>query len=611
MNFSQFAFLNIVRNKRAYLGYFLSNVLAVMAFFTFMNLAFHPFLANAHAMAVGGMKVASYFILFFSFFYVGYSMNAFLQLRKKEFGILMIHGLSPKQLRRLIQQENFFIGIVATIVGILLGFIASFGISFLTKSTLQIELGFYFPTMALLLTVGLFTLLFFVASTYVFYKISSNNLLSFIKQDKARTAPKASILATILGVALIVFGYALSYFSPSNTIILILVPVAVSVTLGTYLILSQGLVFWATRKKHNKKKFWLGTNMLFFADMDYRLKENARSFFFISIITTVVFCAIGTLFSLEEMFMSAINFQYDYTYTASSETKEIPEEWVQIREQIQAADGTFQPQESFSLMVFTEDTRYTYVSETAYNMLSDKQLHLANNTVQPVYASAVLLNHNTLPDYTAFADLTINEPLKSDTFSGAMIYAVVNDATYELLENTTEHYYEYTAIGNTALTDGEQIDLTTVLLQDEANMNGYLNNGTYILHSINMFYAPVLFIGIFIGIVFFISAGSFLYFRLYGDLAEDKEKFKNIARIGITRKEIKKIVTKQLALLFGVPMIIALCHGVVALNTMAGLFNQTIMVSALVVMGVFALIQFIYFLVANHFYLRNVSPKNV
>jgi putative ABC transport system permease protein len=30
-----------------------------------------------------------------------------------------------------------------------------------------------------------------------------------------------------------------------------------------------------------------------------------------------------------------------------------------------------------------------------------------------------------------------------------------------------------------------------------------------------------------IGIVFFVSAGSFLYFRLYMDLDEDKQKFKS------------------------------------------------------------------------------------
>src|SRR5699024_113054 len=82
----------------------------------------------------------------------------------------------------------------------------------------------------------------------------------------------------------------------------------------------------------------------------------------------------------------------------------------------------------------------------------------------------------------------------------------------------------------------------------------------YLEYSMNKMYGPILFIGLFIGLVFFVSAGSFLYFRLYSDLDEDQRKFASIAKIGLTTRELKKVLTKQTALLFFAPIIVALIH---------------------------------------------------
>src|SRR5699024_10256467 len=70
----------------------------------------------------------------------------------------------------------------------------------------------------------------------------------------------------------------------------------------------------------------------------------------------------------------------------------------------------------------------------------------------------------------------------------------------------------------------------------------------YSVYSITKVWSPILFVGLFIGIVFFVSAGSFLYFRLYADLDDDKAKFSAISKIGLTTKEMSKIVSKQVAI---------------------------------------------------------------
>src|SRR5690554_1044334 len=156
MIFRQFAFNNVLRNKRLYIAYFLSSLFTVMVFFTFAIFAFHPAFSGGtiHESALFGMFVAGGIIYVFSFFFVLYSMSSFLQSRKKEFGLLMIHGASSKQIRWLVFLENLLIGFFATVGGILLGLVFAKGILLVAENVLIINesLDFYFPTIAIIIT---------------------------------------------------------------------------------------------------------------------------------------------------------------------------------------------------------------------------------------------------------------------------------------------------------------------------------------------------------------------------------------------------------------------------------------------------------------------------
>lgn len=114
MNLRQFAINNVLRNKRTYLAHFLSSAFSVMIFFIYALLLFHPELQGElkstsdmiSALGTMGMKVAQIIIFIFSFFFLLYSVSAFLKLRKKEFGILMILGMSRKQFYRLLLSKT-------------------------------------------------------------------------------------------------------------------------------------------------------------------------------------------------------------------------------------------------------------------------------------------------------------------------------------------------------------------------------------------------------------------------------------------------------------------------------------------------------------------------
>lgn len=74
-------------------------------------------------MNLAGM--AQFVIVLFSFFFLLYSIGTFLNVRKQQFGVLTVLGISQKQLKRLLFTENMIIGILAIFAGIQGGLVFS------------------------------------------------------------------------------------------------------------------------------------------------------------------------------------------------------------------------------------------------------------------------------------------------------------------------------------------------------------------------------------------------------------------------------------------------------------------------------------------------------
>ncbi|WP_346427001.1 ABC transporter permease [Bacillus thuringiensis] len=92
----------------------------------------------------------------------------FLKTRKREFGIVILHGMSNSQLKKLIFMENMLIGCSAIIVGIGTGLAFGKLILMMSASLLAIKGGlpFYFPSKAILVTSFLFFILFILVSFF-------------------------------------------------------------------------------------------------------------------------------------------------------------------------------------------------------------------------------------------------------------------------------------------------------------------------------------------------------------------------------------------------------------------------------------------------------------
>ncbi|UDM70188.1 ABC transporter permease [Vagococcus fluvialis] len=619
MRFKEFVFKNTIRNKTLYMAYFFSTLVTVMTFFTFAVFAFHPSLnGNLHMAVKTGMTVSAVIIYLFSFFYVLYSMDIFLQSRKKEFGLLLIQGMSPKQLRKMVFQENTIIGFFATVVGSIVGIFFSQLILWLSKVTMHVDLGFYFPTKAIVVTFVSFLLLFVLISFFIQFKIPKMDVQELLKsEDLGKGAVEASVLKSIAGVLLIGVGYAVALYVEGMQVVMAMVPVIVLVILGTKLLFNQVSVYVVNLLKKNENRFWKKTNMLVFSDLSFRMKDNARSFFLVAVITTVAFSAIGTLTGFKEMSLKGVNMNpYDFSYqvNADDETKG-SQEITALKESFNKhnveADEYVLNAVTMTGVDGRQDMNVKILSASDYNKVAKK---IGEDEITVDSSKAISIKDKNAPDFTQgmggekATQLTLNnQELRIEEVEvNKVVYPsfgnlyVVADETYEAVakDNQVSPFYAWLV---TKGSYGEQLAVG----KDFAEPNG-IQFKVFMKQMITDSFAPVLFIGFFIGIIFFISAGSFLYFRLYSDMNVDIQKFKMVHKLGFSKKEMKKVVYQQVGILFFTPIIVSCIHGAVALTAMYALFSQGLQMTALYVLGAFIVIQIIYYLVARVFYFNKL-----
>src|SRR5699024_3272249 len=95
--------------------------------------------------------------------------------------------------------------------------------------------------------------------------------------------------------------------------------------------------------------------------------------------------------------------------------------------------------------------------------------------------------------------------------------------------------------------------------------------------------------------------------KLFSIFNEDREKFAAISKIGLTSREMSRVISKQIALLFFAPIVVALVHGAVALTALSHMFDFSLIRDASIVLGSFLIIQIIYFIIVRYFYVKQVK----
>lgn len=117
----------------------------------------------------------------------------------------------------------------------------------------------------------------------------------------------------------------------------------------------------------------------------------------------------------------------------------------------------------------------------------------------------------------------------------------------------------------------------------------------------------MLFIGIFLGLVFLISTGSIIYFKQLTEASEDRQRYDILRKIGVSRKEIRASISRQIMVVFAAPLVLGVTHSLVAFEMFNRLMSANILVPALLTVGGYVGIYLIYYFLTVESYNKIIN----
>lgn len=629
MTFPQFVYRNVVRNKRTYAAYFLSSAFSVLIFFVYALFIFHPGIKKGvtAALAVQLMTAAEVIMYVFSFLFVLYSVSTFLKSRKREFGILMMHGMTRGQLNRMVFLENMLIGIGAIIVGIGLGMLTGKLFLLIGSKMIGIDpLPFVLSSPTLLLTIGAFLVLFFCISLFTTILLKVNKLIDLFQAgEKPKKEPKVSILLSLLSAILLIASYYLAATATMQSLLWRMLPVIGMTIVGTYFFFTQLSVFMTKLLQKNRSLFWKRTNLVTISSLSYRLKDNARMFFMVTIVSTVAFCAIGTLASMNVMNKQVeADYPAEISYLALDNSPMQKQNIQQIEKELKERNLKYtihqtpikvvevaKSNQKLDLISFSD---YKKIAKAAGFEFSEKPLH-GNKAFSMLLSNIVVLSERTA-SYTLKQDhikvdadkMTKNVVLSNATYQNEGL--IVSEELYNKLKPTKINMFTGFYVDKMEQTAGVAKNLVDEGMKfgSEGSPYAMTVSGTIYENQMSMF-KMMLFVALLIGAVFFIAAGSFLYFRLYADLDYDRRLYLTITKVGLTDRELNRIVTRQLILLFFVPIVVAFVHSAFAFMALQSFYPISIAKEVIIVLAGFLIAQLVYFFAIRYRYLKNLRKS--
>ncbi|MGF7059551.1 FtsX-like permease family protein [Brassicibacter mesophilus] len=649
MRISNMAAKNIKGNLYRYIMYYLSNVFAVGVFFIFANFVFHPALNSgsispsqgANEGVANGIVACQVIIVIFSVLFVSYSTSIFLKSRGKEFGLLSLFGMTKGQIKKYVLIEATIISILSIGTGILTGTIFSKLFFMAMEAFMDIKLPFNLSLKALGLTTGVFLALFEVINIIMLFQIRNKQIIQQLKTDKTpKVVPKFSIAKSILGVGLVVSGYVIAWLVSGAYVVLAMIPVILIVVAGTYFIFTQFSIAVANMVRKNKRIFYSKTNMVAFSQMIFKLQDTAKVLFLAAILGAITFSATETIYSFftEIPIISGIDTPQDMVLIQKGETLDDTESIAQVREILQKHNlkiSEFSIVKNVNVLNETKknsegnSTEILTMSNSDYNKLAKSigknQITVKQNEVVYNFPYEIMDFNGNIENTKKFpfeaVKLNLNGEIKEfkvreEVHGGVMaLYKVgyfdvliMNDSDFLNLLNKAKDN-DIVIYNGVNINKWQKAFNASLEIQD---MLGSKYEGSYYskaipFKEIRRSFGMTLFIGFFIAFLFFIASGSIIYFKLFNEIKQDGVEYNILKKIGVTKKEINKMITKQIAIIFFLPFVVSTIHSLFALKSLSNLLMKNLFANGIVVMMGYFVFQAIYFLIIRRIYINRIK----
>ena len=639
MTLLRLAYRNIRENRRTYFGFLASSIFAVVVFYLFASFRALPAVAGGQYKGAAGIaigfQVCQYIIIAFSVFFTLYSNSAFVKSRKRELGVLALLGARRWQLSLLLFGESMIVGITSIAAGLALGgLFARLFVMVIDRILMSAEpLPFVIQFGPILTTTLAYLALFAVISALNIVSVKTNQVIQLVKAPaKPKTPPVYSRFRVALGIACVASGYAVAWTVSEVGVAMAFLPVTGIVCVGTHILFTQGSVAVLRRLQRRKSVYYRKTNLLAISDLVFKMKDNARILAQVAILSAVVLTASGVIYTLSagpaadavSFYARAISFVLpatddsvriaeDFRHRLTSAGAAITDSAIMRALQVKVPDisekgaGLIVPADDYNRWAreagaIQARLNYGHVTRITQNSPNRTRPDDAGQTIHAIAGTA---------DLVFVADGAISAPLVNGTEDAAFVLVCDNSRFYELVRDLpAEHrktWFSCELSNWMRAVKAEQTARRAIPKEYPVIYVSRIQQYSQVMASIHM----TMLVAMFVAFLFFLAAGSMLYFRFFLELQEDQARYVALRRIGLTWCEIRRVVTREMAVMFFTPWVVAFMHQMVALrsfSTVTPMMPIEVWKYGATAAGIFLALQTVYFLLARAAYLQELAP---
>ena len=630
--FSRLAKQNIRNNKSTYIPYIITCIFCIAMIYMMEFLRDCPTLDQAVRQAdevrmivfTGEIVVEIFCIIFLI-----YSNSFLMKRRQKEIGLYNILGLERNHIGIVMFLETIITSIGSLAGGIAAGIIGSKLALLLLLKLLHIPsvLGFYISVKGIFTCLFMFGIIFLMILFLNLAKIHLSRPVELLRgNNTGEKEPVAKWLMALIGFICLGAGYylAVTTESPIKAITIFLLAV-ILVMAGTYLLFTAGSIVILKFLRRRKSFYYRTGNFISISGMLYRMKQNAIGLASICILSTgvllMIAMTVSIYFGMNDIMLNRYPYDVDMSVTSISEDecqtaieafeKAIADNKVPVEKSVEeiyldivcSKNGDqilIKPantiRNSDSVLVLS------LLNQAEYERLTGISANLNDGEIFAWYPSAVQKDSVTV-DETEFTvkkwldknPLTCGEDAVSDN-----AVLVVTDEDFKKFDEMRTEMYKgvSSAPAGEDLTlhlglditgsETDKIDFGTPVMEvvKDLKKNGGLSENSWITSGIRQqeyesYYADngsLLFIGIFLGSLFLMGTAMIIYYKQISEGYEDQKRFEIMQKVGLSRREVRSSVRRQILMVFFLPLLMAMLHIAMAfpmIRRMLLLFGMT------------------------------------
>lgn len=638
-----------------YIPFVLSCILTIMMYYMVSSLSMNPNMMNM----IGGdvmqqiLSLGIYVIAVFTVIFLFYTNSFLIKRRKREFGLFNILGMEKKHLSIVIALESMIVFLVSMVLGIGIGILLDKAFYLLIAKMLNasIALGFYISYQSIVNSIILFLIIFLLMYVFSLIQINLSNPIELLHGDQhGEKEPKTKWLLAIIGLICLGTGYymSVSIQDPVTAFAFFMVAV-ILVVIGTYMLFTAGSIVILKLLRKNKRYYYKTNHFISVSNMIYRMKQNAVGLGNICILSTMVLVMLSTTISLWVGMNDIIETRFPRDITVSINSVDSNQALYTIDDMNYAIEqaGIQTDEElvyrTLSVSAINKRNTYTFGNENAslqdisnvvvlyfitlddYNRTEGTNVSLAPDEVL-VFPSGKQFDHKTIDIASnTFKVKGILDSIKADSNYSANLqnsmFVVVDsmDTLFMIDDLQKQAYGDNASYIHTSydfnLNKSEEMSVKEAT---DALIANYPGDTTYMMvdtqegnyEDLLSLYASFLFIGIFLSFLFIMATVLIMYYKQITEGYEDKKRFEIMQKVGLDKREVKKMINSQVLTVFFLPLVVAAIHIVFAFPMIEKMLRllyldntNLYIMTTVICFGVFALVYvLIYFLTSKVYY---------